>query len=53
MRLVEQVGHIDTMPYDLMLKTLDHIEIGVDASIEMIFLAGIIVHMGDSKISWN
>ncbi|MDD2496964.1 MAG: hypothetical protein PHY90_02335 [Desulfitobacteriaceae bacterium] len=40
MRLVEQVGHIDAMPYDLMLKTLDHIEINVDGMLEIIFLVG-------------
>src|SRR5690606_13024180 len=38
-RLVQEVGHIETMPYDLMLKTLDHIEIGVDGSIMVAFLA--------------
>jgi len=40
MRLVEQVGHIDATPYDLMLKTLDHIEISVDGMLEIIFLVG-------------
>lgn len=43
MRLVEQVGHIDAMPYDLMLKTLDHIAISVDSRIMIVFLAGIMV----------
>ena len=38
-RLVEQVGHIDVLPYDLMLKTLDHILIGIDAKPE-VTLAG-------------
>jgi len=37
MRLVEQVGHIDAMPYDLMLKTLDHIEIGIDGELDVVF----------------
>ncbi len=39
-RLVEQVGHIDVLPYDLMLKTLDHILIGIDAKPEVTFMAG-------------
>ena len=50
MRLVKQVGHIDAMPYDLMLKTLDHIEHGVDGSIKVIFLAGFMVDKGKIQI---
>ena len=41
-RQVQEVGHIDTIPYGLMLKTLDHFEISMDVSIVVIFLAGII-----------
>lgn len=41
MRLVKQVGHIYAMPYDLMLRTLDHIEISVDVMFEIIFLTGV------------
>lgn len=37
MRLVKQVGHIDAMPYDLMIKTLDHIEIGIDGELDVVF----------------
>jgi hypothetical protein len=40
MRLVEQTGQIDTIPYELMLKTLSHIEVGVDGEAEVAFLAG-------------
>lgn len=39
MRLVKLTGHIDSMPYDLMLKTLSHIEIGTDGGAEVDFLA--------------
>lgn len=39
-RIVKNIGKIDTMPYELMLKTLDHIEIGSDGTVEVIFLAG-------------
>lgn len=37
MRLVKRVGHIEAMPYDLMLKTLDHIEIGIDGELDVVF----------------
>lgn len=39
-RLVEKTGHIDMLPYELMLKTLDYIEIGIDGKVDVIFLAG-------------
>ncbi len=29
MGLVKETGHIDAMPYELMLKTLDHIRLGL------------------------
>ncbi|NLE27251.1 MAG: recombinase family protein [Clostridiaceae bacterium] len=40
-RLVQEVEYIDAMPYALMLKTLDHIEVGVDGRVETVFQAGI------------
>ena len=40
LRLVKQVGHIDSLPYELMMKVLDCIEIGTDAKPEVIFLGG-------------
>ncbi len=43
MRVVKEIGRIDSMPHELMLKTLDDIEVGMDGSMEVIFLAGIIV----------
>jgi site-specific DNA recombinase len=45
--LVERVRHIESIPYGLMLKTLDHIEIGVDGSMMVVFLAGIMVQIDD------
>lgn len=44
-RLIEETGHIETMPYELMLKTLDHIEIGLGGRLEVIFLAGTKVNL--------
>ncbi len=41
MHLVKETGHIDSMANELMLKTLDYIEVGVDGSMEVVFLAGI------------
>lgn len=38
--LVESVGHLDVMPYTLMIRVLDHIEVGLDGSVIVIFLAG-------------
>ena len=38
--LVEETRQIETMPYELMLRTLDHIEIGLDGKVEVIFLTG-------------
>ncbi|MFX4263140.1 recombinase family protein [Pelotomaculum propionicicum] len=40
MGLVEGTGHIEMMPYVLMLKTLDHIEICPDGKLEVVFLDG-------------
>lgn len=40
MRMLEETGYIETMPYELMLKTLDHIEIDIDGKVDIIFLAG-------------
>jgi len=39
MRLITETGCIERIPDELMLKTLDHIEIGVDG-LEVVFLAG-------------
>jgi len=39
-RLIEENGHISTLRYELMLKTLDHMEIGLDGKPEIIFLGG-------------
>ncbi|HEX3017159.1 MAG TPA: recombinase family protein [Caproicibacter sp.] len=44
MRLVEQTGHIDSMPYELMLKTLSHIELVSISVIRVIFIP---------KIEWR
>jgi hypothetical protein len=40
MRLVSETGRIDTMPYELMLKTLDHIEIRIDGELRLFFWLG-------------
>jgi len=45
--MVEQVGHIESIPYGLMLKTLDYIEIGIDAKPEVIFMAGTRVRINE------
>jgi len=39
-RLKNSVGIIDKMSYELMLKTLDHMEVGIDSRVAVIFLAG-------------
>ena len=41
MSLVKDTGYINEMPYELILKTLSHIEIGHDNTIELVFLAGV------------
>ena len=38
--LVEQVGYVDVLPYDLMLRTLDYIIVGIDGGVEIVFLKG-------------
>ncbi|MHC1720302.1 MAG: hypothetical protein AB9844_06430 [Clostridiaceae bacterium] len=43
-RLLYETGHIDSMPYNLMLKTLDHIEVGLDGSLKVLFLCGISIN---------
>ena len=40
MQLVEETGIIDAMPYELMLKVLDHIEVSANGRVDTIFLAG-------------
>lgn len=42
-RLVEQVGHIESLPYELVMKLLDNIEIDVDGSMMIVSLAGIMI----------
>lgn len=37
MRLVQETGHIGKMPYELFLKTLSHIEVAADGSMEVMF----------------
>jgi len=44
-RLKNSMGIIDKMPYELMLKTLDHIKIGLDRTVVVIFLAGATVNI--------
>jgi hypothetical protein len=39
-RWVKETGHIQTMPYELMLNTLSHIEIGLDGIPKIVFLVG-------------
>jgi hypothetical protein len=39
-RLIEETGHIEMMAYELMLKTLDYLEIGADYEVKVIFLDG-------------
>lgn len=45
MKLVRNTGYINEMPYELLLKTLSHIEIGDDVTIEVVFLAGVIIEV--------
>lgn len=45
MSLVKDTGYINEMPYELMLKTLSHFEIRHDDTIEVIFLAGVIMEV--------
>jgi len=40
MGLVEKIERIDRIPYELVLKTLNHIEIGIDGELDVVFLAG-------------
>jgi site-specific DNA recombinase len=44
-RLKNSMGIIDKMPYELLLKTLDHIKIGLEGTVEVIFLAGVVVNI--------
>jgi hypothetical protein len=41
MRLVKETGCIDSMPYELMLKVLDHIVVNINSKFEVVLLAGI------------
>ena len=40
MRLVGEVGVLEELPYELMIQTMSHIEVGVDGQIRIIFLSG-------------
>lgn len=39
-RLVEQIGLIDSMPFELIIKTLDHIIVGTDGEVQVVLLVG-------------
>lgn len=45
-RLLDETWRIETVPYEVLVKTLDHIEIGVYGELDIIFLAGLRI---DSK----
>lgn len=49
-KLVKDTGYINEMPYELMLKTLSHFEIGHDGTIEVVFLAGVIIEVTASEL---
>ena len=51
MKLVEEYGYIAEMPYELILKTLGHIEIGLDDTIEVVLLAGVIIEIRANEMS--
>ena len=40
MRLVEEIGLIEEATYELVIKTLSHMEVGADGEINVIFLSG-------------
>jgi hypothetical protein len=40
MRLVEEVGIIEEVTYELVIRTLSHMEVGVDSEMKVIFLCG-------------
>jgi CobQ-like glutamine amidotransferase family enzyme len=40
MRLIGEVGIIEDLPYELMIQTLSHIEVGVDRQLKVSFLCG-------------
>jgi hypothetical protein len=50
-RLIKEIGIIDTAPYDIILKTLNHIEIECDGKIKVVFLARAIVQQHDNQYS--
>ena len=41
MRLVEEIGLIEEATYELVIRTLSHMEVGADGEIKVIFLSGI------------
>ncbi len=52
-RLTNDIGIIDTMPYELMLKTLNHIEVDTDAKVTVVFLAGTRVKMQGKELTYK
>ncbi len=46
-RLIEETGHIEMMVYELMMKTLDHILIGMNLSMEVVFMTGTRVRINE------
>lgn len=38
--LIEEIGHLEVLPYQLMIRVLDHVKIGLDGSATVIFLSG-------------
>lgn len=50
-RLQEKNGTINTMPYELMLKTMSHIAVNQGGEVAVIFLAGFKVDLGEQDLS--
>ncbi len=53
LRLTNDIGIIDTMPYELMLKTLSHIEVDTNAKVTVVFLAGTRVKMQGKELIYK
>ena len=52
-RLQEEIGPIDTMPYELMLKTMSHIEVNQEGEVAVSFLAGFEVDVGEEDFRFE
>ena len=50
MELVEEYGRIDEIPYELMIKTLSHIEIRHDNTITIVFLVRVIIEVTSNEL---